>query len=45
VPEGLAKEPGVTVIQVDATKTPSSFGFRVQEFDRLRAAIIPGSGS
>ena len=41
-PESMAR--GASVIQVDVTKTESSFGLRSSEFQGLICTIIPGSG-
>ena len=42
VPENMAR--GNSVINVDTTKTATSFGLRSSEFPGLACAIIPGSG-
>ncbi|HWM58886.1 MAG TPA: DUF6531 domain-containing protein [Pseudonocardia sp.] len=44
VPESMARQPDASIIHVDTTKTPSSYGLRSSEFPELQRSIIPGSG-
>ena len=44
VPESMARQPDASIIHVDTTKTPSSYGLRSPEFPELQRSIIPGSG-
>lgn len=44
LPESMARQPDATIIHVDTTKTPSSYGLRSSEFPELQRSIIPGSG-